>query len=170
MKEDGRKKRLWFPKGVIIPTFDERNRVIKIRIRRPDPLMIFSDIRYYFLPGGCGCVTVLNPTARAHAVVESDLDAFLIIQEAGDLVGVVCLSTAQAKPDARAAQVLSKSLHILNALDFDHAGAGAWPWWKKQFPECERWPVPKGKDPGEAYKAGVNIREWIKTGLPRGLK
>jgi hypothetical protein len=169
-KKDGHKKRLWFPKGVIIPTWDDRNRVIKIRIRRPDPLTLFPDIRYYFLPGGCGAVTMLNVNARAHVIVESDLDAYLIAQEAGDMVGVVCLSTAQAKPDVRATQVLSKSLYILNALDFDKAGAGAWPWWQQHFPVCERWPVPKGKDPGEAYQTGVNIREWVKAGLPRGLR
>jgi DNA primase len=170
LKNNGKKKRLWFPKGVIIPTWDERYRVISIYIRRPPPIKIYPDIRYYFLPGGCKSVTVLNPNARAYVIIESYLDALLIIQEAGDLVGTVCLSTSHAKPDAAAAQVLSKSLHIINALDFDHAGAGAWPWWKKHFPECERWPVPKGKDPGEAYQAGVNIREWIKAGLPRGLR
>ena len=59
---------------------------------------------------------------------------------------------------------------MLNALDFDGAGAKYWPWWERHYPECERWPVQKEKDPGEAFKSGVNIREWVKAGLPRGLK
>jgi hypothetical protein len=56
------------------------------------------------------------------------------------------------------------------ALDVDQAGAQAWQWWKTTFPDCERWPVPKGKDPGEAFEAGVDIREWVVAGLPEGLR
>ena len=28
----------------------------------------------------------------------------------------------------------------------------------------------QGKDPGEAFEAGVDIKEWIVAGLPPGLK
>ena len=43
---------------------------------------------------------------------------------------------------------------ILVALDFgdgDLAGAKGWPWWQGQFSQARRWPVPAGKDPGEAF-------------------
>ena len=32
------------------------------------------------------------------------------------------------------------------------------------------WSVPKGKDPGEAFELGVDIKEWVRAGLPRGLR
>ena len=56
---------------------------------------------------------------------------------------------------------------ILVALDTDEVGIkSAWNWWLETFPKAKRWPVPAGKDPGEAYKEGVDIRKWILAGLP----
>ena len=51
-------------------------------------------------------------------------------------------------------------------LDADEAGGKAFSWWKKNFPQAQRWPVPKGKDPGDYLKdhAG-DLREWIIAGL-----
>ncbi|MDD5476381.1 MAG: hypothetical protein PHU03_07715, partial [Syntrophales bacterium] len=57
---------------------------------------------------------------------------------------------------------------ILNALDYDDAGGKeAWHFWPEAYgkKKVKRWPVPEGKDPGEAYQAGVNLRAWIKAGL-----
>jgi hypothetical protein len=169
-KEDGKKKALWLPRGLIVPYMGVDGKILKIRIRRPDPLKFLPNIRYYFVPGGSAFTTVINPDRDAHIIIETDLDACLLAQEVGDLVGVVCVSSASSKPDERATAVLKNSRHILNALDFDNAGAQAWPWWRDNFPECERWPVPKGKDTGEAFQQGVNIREWVREGLPPGLR
>lgn len=168
-KESGEEKRLWIPKGWVIPDFNEKNDVVKIRIRRAD-LSFSPDMKYYFFPGGSNETTVLRPERLAFVIVESDLDAVLIAQEAGDLVGVVPLGSVHVKPDEKATSILKKAAHIMNALDFDRAGAQAWPWWQQNFPECERWPVPKGKDPGEAWQKGISIREWIRQGLPPGLR
>jgi hypothetical protein len=169
INDKGRKRALWIPAGVVMPYFIGSS-VVKINIRRPDPLKTFPHMRYYFLPGGSTVTTVLNPEARAFVIVESDLDAFLIVQEAGDLVGVVCLRMAHAKPDRYAYDILRNSLYILNSLDHDDAGAKAARWWQKEFPDQRLWPSRTGKDPGEAWKEGKDIREWIKAGLPKGLK
>ena len=147
----------------------EGNNVIKLRIRRAE-LNFNPDMKYYFVPGGSTRTTILNSDRKAHVIIESDLDAYLVIKEAGDLVGAVPLGSVSVKPDENTTRVLKSSCHILNALDFDKAGAVAWPWWEQNFPECIRWPVNKAKDPGEAWQAGVNIREWIVAGLPQGLK
>jgi len=159
--------RLWLPVGMVIP-YAVGNEVHRLRIRRPE--MRGIDIRYYAVPGSGMSTMILRPEARAFVVVESELDAILLDQEAGDLAGAVAVGSSSAKPDEYAFNVLRSSLHILVALDFDAAGAKAWKWWRSNFPDCERWPVPKGKDPGEAYKAGVNLRAWIKAGLPTGLQ
>ena len=166
--EKGRAKALWLPKGWVIPYLENGN-VIKLRIRRAE-LNFNPDMKYYFVPGGSTRTTILNPDRKAHVIIESDLDAYLIIKEVGDLVGAVPLGSVSVKLDEIATRILKSSCHILNALDFDKAGAVAWPWWEQNFKECIRWPVPKKKDPGEAWQAGVNIREWIKAGLPEGLK
>ena len=58
-------------------------------------------------------------------------------------------------------------IQFLIAIDYDdHPGAWAAAWWAENFSQAEIWPPPRGKDPGEAYQKGVNIRDWIIAGLP----
>ena len=163
----GKARRLWLPIGMVIPYFVD-GVAVRLRIRRPEPREFGPP--YFLVPGSSMATMILNPDRKAHIIVEAELDGILVAQEAGDLVGVVALGSASTKPDEQSSVFLNKSRHILNALDFDGAGAKYWPWWERHYPECERWPVQKEKDPGEAFKSGVNIREWVKAGLPRGLK
>jgi hypothetical protein len=58
------------------------------------------------------------------------------------------------KPKEHAAELLAGALCILVALDHDEAGAKAWPWWETTYQQARLWPVPKGKDPGEAFAQG----------------
>ncbi len=162
-KENGQRKRLWFPRGLLIPTIDRSGRVRRIRVRRwaDDPP------RYYVIPGSNMGQTTTSETARAHMVVESDLDSILIEQMAGDWVGVVALGSSHTKPDSGVYGVLKASPVLLLAMDFDKAGQTAMEWWGQHFPRSKPWPVPKGKDPGEAYSLGVDIRQWVLAGLPR---
>jgi hypothetical protein len=52
-------------------------------------------------------------------------------------------------------------------MDSDEAGAkAAWQFWPETYgPKMKRWPCIKGKDPSEARKNGLNVREWIIAGL-----
>jgi hypothetical protein len=169
INEKGGRSPLALPIGLVIPTYVD-NELWRINIRRPDPLPLMPDgtpwPRYYYVPGSRNCTMVLNPERKGHVIVESELDAILISKTAGDLVSGVALRSVSGKPDQRTYKLLKDSLQILVAIDFDKAGAGAWPWWKEHFPECERWPVPEAKDPGDAFKAGVDVREWVRAGLP----
>ena len=61
---------------------------------------------------------------------------------------------------------LIKSKLILVSLDFDEAGMKrSRQWWMRIYPQAKRWPVPVGKDPGEAYQQKLNLRKWIEAGL-----
>lgn len=165
IKDNGQKKRLWIPRGLVIPYIID-NEIVRVRIRR------FGDVepRYYILPGGSSQAMVLGRGKKAHAVIESELDAIMVFEKVRDLgVGTIGLGSSSAKPDSDADEDLSQSLCILNALDYDRAGKSAYEWWKKQYARCVRWPVPEGKDPGEAFAAGVDIREWIRAGLPPAM-
>jgi hypothetical protein len=113
--------------------------------------------------------TLINPEAKAFVVIEAELDAMAVVQAAGDIVGALAVGSSHAKPDAAATPSLEQALCILVALDFDQAGAGAWPWWQEQFERAKRWPVPVGKDPGDLPKAGVDIRAWVMAGLPPAM-
>ena len=97
-------------------------------------------------------------------VVESELDAILLMQEAGELVGVIALGTASAKPDGQLHERLMKAKTVLCSLDADAAGMKAVSFWRR-YPGFKRWPVVIGKDPTEQQKAGIPIRAWLNAGL-----
>jgi len=160
-KANGQKKRLWIPGGILIPLLDG-DRVLRIRIRRPE-----GEPRFYALPGSDMRFMVLRPGNRAYVILEAELDALLVDQEAGDLTGTVALGSSNIKPDPEAARHLQAAAVILNALDYDDAGEKAQAWWSDRYPQNEHWPVPAGKDPGEAFQEGINLREWITAGLPK---
>lgn len=161
-KEDGRPKALWIPRGLVIP-YIAGGIVRRIRIRRPE-----GEPRYYVIPGSSMSTMLLEPGRRAFVVVESELDAIAVV--AGNtLAGAVGLGSVAAKPDQEAFAVLSGALSILNALDYDAAGAKAMTWWAGQFKRSARWPVPKGKDPGDAVRMGTDLKRWIEAGLPPAL-
>ncbi len=165
LKPDGRKKMMWIPQGLVIPLLEGKE-IHRIRIRRES-----GEPRYYVLPGSSMRCLVEGDAARAYAIVESELDAMMIHHWAnyGDAItGVVALGNSSRKPDVKTAAILQNAAVILNALDYDHAGANQGQWWTDNFPRTKRWPAPLGKDPGESFEQGVDIREWVKGGLPKG--
>lgn len=53
---------------------------------------------------------------------------------------------------------------------FRGAGAEAGDWWLATYPQAKRWPVPEGKDIGEFWSMGGDLRTWILAGLPSGIR
>jgi len=166
--KDGREKKLWIPRGLVIP-YLRKGELQRLRFRR------FQDDqlpRYYVLHGSGRApmwiqCTVSQPTHEAVMVVEAELDGIMLHEQAGDLVHVLALGSSSAKPnDPDVLASLDSAVSILLSLDFDQAGQKATAWWQERYSAAEYWPVPEGKDPGDAYQAGINIREWILDGLP----
>lgn len=167
-EKTGKPKRLWFPQGLVIPHFSIKvgaRFVDRIRIRRPE-----GDPRYYVIPGSSSAQMVLGESDRFVMIVESELDAILIDQIAGQITSVIAIGTSAAKPDRPAADVLIKASHITIALDADDAGNKASAWWRQNYQQVNVNPVPVGKDPSEAFQAGVNIYDWVISGWPEGLR
>lgn len=165
--KNNRKKRLWIPRGLIIPLIaGAGDQIHRVRIRT-----LAGKPPYYILPGSVMNTMMIGPdNHRAYVVVESELDAILLDQEIGDLAGIIALGSASTKPVSDTYRALHQSAVILVSLDFDAPGAKAWKWWKDHFPQSERWPVPLGKDPGEACHAGADLAEWVRLGLPLGWR
>jgi hypothetical protein len=162
LKDNGVAKKIWIPKGLIIPHCQGEN-ILRIRIRRPRAA---GDPRYYLLRGSDTKAMVWERDRQVMVVVESELDGMLLHQEAGDLAGVVALGNAQTRPDQVAAAVLRQSRLILIALDGNAAGAReAWCWWTTHFPQARRWPPIDGKDPGEMWLNGIDLKEWGALGI-----
>lgn len=165
IKPDGKLKKLWLPAGLVIPYYSAYQ-LQRIRIRRQ-----VGTPRYYVTPGSSTAPMILNSNKKsAVVVVESELDALSIISAAGDVVAAISLGNSTARPDAEADELLSNAAIILVALDNDDSGrneAKKWPAW---YRSAIRWPVPAGKDPGDAVKAGIDLRTWILSALPVSLQ
>ncbi|MGE4579372.1 MAG: hypothetical protein AB7F21_07515, partial [Desulfuromonadales bacterium] len=141
-------------------------------IRRPE-----GEPRYYVVPGSSRSPFYLRRDRRVAVVVESELDALAVYCAAGDLAGAYAIGNDSAKPDARSVERLSELAVLLISTDFDspdhngsRPGTKAAAWWLNHFDQARRWPVPMGKDPGDAFQAGLDLRAWIMAGLPLSLQ
>jgi hypothetical protein len=164
LKDNGRRKKLWIPEAIVLPAFDRDGRPIRLRFRR------FAEDgngpRYYALPGSSMDPMVLRGDSSAFLVIESEMDALLVDQEVGGTVAIIGLGSATTKPDKRTNGLLTEADRILVSLDNDAAGAkSSWHWWVRAYPQARRWPVVGGKDHTDAWKAGLNLLDWVRAGL-----
>ena len=157
-------KKLWIPKGLLIPTHDSfTGEPLKLKIRRSDwqeedKLPKYVEISGSMQgPGVYGC-----QEGRPIVVVESELDAMLLQQCVGDMCCSIALGGASKRPDVESHKLLLKASMIFFSLDVDTAGALAYRWWSQTYPCLKLRPPPVGKSPGDAYLAGIDLRKWIK--------
>ena len=191
----GKPRKLWLPRGLVIPHLvpgpDGKMEVHRLRIRRPDAdRKEFAPDRKYSVvegsemdPALLECRASSGPGSSGAwpdvvLVVESDLDGELMYELAGDLVTVLILMTSSIRRlPPKVYSRLERADCIMVATDFDRpdkegrrAGAEGWKLWQAAFARAKRWPVPDGKDPGEAYERGENLRLWLMAGIPEGLR
>lgn len=163
VKDDGSARKHWLPSGIVIPTFSMCGRVVKIKIRRSDWKEGDKLPKYVEVSGSKRCPSLFgNLKTDIAFILESELDGLLVQQEAGDLCYVVALGGSTKPLDLQTDQILSKTHLVLFCPDFDEAGAVAWRHWKKMFPDIKRILTPEKKAPGDAFLAGIDLREWIK--------
>lgn len=179
VKDGTQKKTLWLPRGIAIPAWlpasDNIKEIFRLRIRRQKSDIKPGDSKYILLEGSGQAPLLLPPAAMAPplatwVIVESELDAYATHYACGGVVGVMAALTNLGKPDIAAHKWLTEAKRILVALDYDppdshgrRPGAQGWKWWKEHYSQARRWPVPAGKDPGEAFTAGFDLSEWIRA-------
>ncbi len=175
---NGKEKKLFIPRGIVIPSFALDGSVINIRIRRhKEDLTPMPDGRippkYLELEGSSRTPMLLRanglPALSAYFITEAELDAILIHHATGGAVGAMAVRTNRGKPDATGHALLVESPCICIALDYDEAGAQGVEFWEENYAQAKRWPTPQGKDPGDAFALGVDIRAWVQAALPRSL-
>lgn len=167
---------LWIPRGVTIPAWSDTTppEALRIRIRRRNSDLQDGDSKYLLVKQPdppYSAPLVLPPKGSIAAlscwvVVEAELDAMAVHFACFGLVGAISVLTVRGKPDALTHARLQQSARILVALDYDHATPDGWVWWRDHYPQARLWPVPKGKDPGEAFALGIDLAAWIRAGLP----
>lgn len=183
-RDDGKAKKLWIPRGLVVPALGADGAVLRLRVRRPeaDRERFLSAMKYVVVSGSWMGPLLLLPSegeARAVVVVEAELDAMACAHAAavaGLPVAALAVGTNRGKPDAAAHAVCEAALCLLVALDFDQPdergnrpGAQGYTWWAATYRQAKRWPSVKGKDVGEDVARGVPIAAWIRAGLPPAL-
>jgi DNA primase len=170
LNKNGRPKKVWIPAGLVIPGYNSAGNLTRVKIRQPDdqrPADNESWKRYAELSGSQREFIYFGDSRQAFIVVESELDAILIDQEAGDIISSVSTGSAANRADNDAdLKTLSSARVILVSLDSDEAGEkAAVRAWK--FDTARLWLIPDeyGKDHTEATKNGLPLRAWIEIGL-----
>lgn len=155
------------PSKLLIPCYDSQGNLIRIRFRIDDPVP--GHPRYRISKGS-------NPdspypigvsSSRPIMILESELDAILIAQEAGEHVGVLGMGTTGTKLSPVMIHYLTAKTPInLISLDNDQGGREKTTALMNQLPNAIDWPVPEkhGKDPGEAWNR-ISLQAWVKAGL-----
>ena len=167
--ETGRFRKVWLPRGLVLP-IRRKAGVTALLIRRADWKPKDDLPKYWQVKGsGNGCYVAGRPGLPV-VLVESLLDAVLVWQEARDVAAAVALTGASKRPDAGTTAFLRAAPLILWSLDFDEAGTKAWAWWREHFPGVKAWPCAVGKDPGDMLKVGVSIRLWVEAGIAEAEK
>lgn len=166
LKENGKSKKLWLPSGFVIPTFDLCGKVLKLKIRRLDWHENDKLPKYVEIAGSMQKPSFFGQSHKPSAIlVESEFDAIIIQQEAGDLCRSIALGGAAKKADAATHQLLKNIPQILYALDFDEAGKKQYRFWRQSYRNLRAWPVPITKSPGDALKNGICLRQWVSDGI-----
>ncbi len=153
------------PIGIVIPIFEDKS-IQKLKIRKSEWKEGDFYGKYYEVPGSSNMLPILgDPLNQVVVIVEAEFDGMLVIQEAQDLCACVALGGAQKEPHPSLRQWLLNRKLVLFALDFDDAGKAEYSHWQQSYPNLEPWPVPEEKSPGDYFKAGGNVRDWILAGI-----
>lgn len=161
----GFKSSMAIPPGLVIP-LKRRAGIVGIRIRCVDPRGDRTPARkFHCLPGSVPMLCPAGGNPRAVIIVESELDAALIWQEARDLTSALALGSAAARPDAAVWAFLDRAENVYVALDNDATGREHLTWWRQHRPTVRIVSFPNDcKDVGDLLH-GNRVRAWVEAAL-----
>lgn len=159
-------KRVWLPRGVVMPWFIGRD-LWRVNIRRP--------VRAGEKPkciGPAGYSQGLYESDRIRSdkpaiLLEGELDALTVLQEAGDLVAPVATGGTISGRRSRWVAKLALCPLVLVAFDNDEHGEDARRWWLDALGNGRYW-RPYWGDANDLHQDGANVRQWVQTGLGIG--
>ena len=166
-RQDGRLKEIWIPKGIVIPTIEPSGAVVRLKIRRDNwkPTDKFS--KYVVVSGSMqGMNLVGDRGKRVMVVVESELDAYSLHHKVKDFAFAVAVGSNNKNPDNFTDHLAKIKHFLLICHDNDEGGVTMLEKWRGLYPHAKAHPSSTGKDIGEAVNKGVDLREWLLSGLP----
>lgn len=153
---------------LVIPWFDSKSGKywrVTLRDIRPgvDPKR-----RYENIAGSSNTGLYLSDAlrfARPVFMVEGEIDALTIAQEAGDLVTVVATgSTGGGRLPSWAVKLASKP-NVFIAFDSEEKAEESAAYWLGVLSNAQRWYSPIGKDANAMHTQGGDIRLWVQAAL-----
>jgi hypothetical protein len=164
------KKQLWIPSGIVMPLYSNGKLfAVDIRRAKSQRKKFLPDLKYMFIKGGGVSYRVLWDGApgilpRAVVFIEARLCASLVHALCPD----VAIMVGKDKPLLRAYYERFKQVPvILVAMDNDGPGEAKARKMEVAFDNAHYWPVPDGKDPGEFFEKGGDIKAWIEEGIAK---
>lgn len=175
-------KGIWIPQGIVIPYYrDGMLQSIKVRLDNP---LGDTKIRYAAIKGGREICFALyasqfgkeNP-GFPWMIVESELDAILIFQEASDLINVAALRSISNMPDKKTLEAIGNQ-EIIFVPDNEMENGSfknqkqVNKWYETFGSRMHIWLTSNGsKDPSDmAAKFKKNpIRSWVKSAIHKLL-
>lgn len=180
LREDQRAKGgVRIPDGILIPWM-EGNTIWKLCVKRPGQIMSYGQVMG---SSDGGLYNIDSVTADMPAMmVESELCALSVQQEAGDICNCIATGSTPKGRNSRLASDLVAASCILQSFDADEAGDEAAIYWVERFKgKCGRWrpwadewgETLRFKDPNEmlqnqdAFKVftGYTLRGWVEAGI-----
>jgi len=172
MPQDGKRHRMWIPRGLVVPCFDlQGDELLYLKFRRSSAEYERDGLGKYIklkgsVTGLCGADLVRS--RKVLVIEEGEFNAMTIHQEASDLVDVVSTGTASVRPETLEPwyDLLMAAEQVIVRLDPDAAAKGKrWREWCRRVRTIQ---VPTGKDPNDymARHEG-DVRAWLELELTR---
>lgn len=151
-----------FP-GIVIPTFEPSGKLIRIKVRRTDWRPEDRLGKYLAVTGSMGGLNLIGNRKAPHVVVvESELDAYAVAHAAKDKALVIAVGSNTKNPDLATDFLVKKKDRLIVIYDNDKGGDAMLTKWKGLYSKALGAPSPQGKDIGEAFEQGYDIRKWLK--------
>jgi hypothetical protein len=169
--ETSAKDKVRIPNGILIPWF-EGSTLWRLAIKRPGEKQSYGQV----LGSGEGLYNVGEVQFDFPAmIVEGEICALSVEQEAGDLVSCVATGSTTRGRLAHWVAELNLASCVLQSFDEDESGDSGSEYWieaLKEKEKCQRWSPILAKDPNdilmqkffEGYQ-GYTLREWVEAGL-----
>ena len=162
-------QRVWCPRGIVIPHVRD-GQIRFVNVRRPLPgdalakrIGAVKDLKETKFAGVRGGRRGLFGTITGKPVVvlaEGEFDAMLAHQAASEFCDVATLGGARHRLDSHDAALLAGASIIVAVMDDDEAGRRGAAYLASVTPRVVT-VIPPDHDLTDAWKRGVNLRQWI---------
>lgn len=129
--------------------------------------------KYYTIPGGSEALFQTDDVHPGFPVilVDEEMDALSIKQEAGDKIAAVAIGGLNTARFPRWIDLLKSASLVLISFPATAAGQEATAWWLSQLPRGKTWPLFTGYPNVNALllaKSKGSVRRWVLSGIEEG--